>query len=619
MSITCCQLVKKGRYVAAEPWFEPGGTIALGNAKQHWASIGRLALVQGGAKGVGRVIEVLGSVDSIHAAMRGLLAEAGLLGPVPAPGRELGAPSKGVARQLDELPAQIPFPEQREDHRGDLVVTIDPPTAKDHDDAIGLEPAEPGADHAWTLAVHIADVSAYVPVGSPIDLEAMQRAMSAYVPGAVAPMLPHELSSDLCSLRPGVDRGCVSVFADLDEDGAVVRTRFARTLIRSARRLSYDEVDAMLDGTRSVDPVIDDLLRRLDQVTGLLRGQRMARGALDMALPDVEFRLGDEHPEDAQLAPESPSHRLVEECMLIANDAVGLRLAQSSSPGIWRIHDHPDPQSIVALFTTFEHLGVPTPPLPEAFGGREAAALAAEAARRAHRYAETAHRGRVTFPPRVLRALQQADYRSRPGPHSGLATQNYAHFTSPIRRYPDLVNHRSLLRLLGLYEGEPAADDLHWIAEHVSVTERELVQLERRADKITLAYLLHRWMHGQLETKLAEAGDGRWHGEVNGLVGGGMFVRFGRVFEGFVPARTLSPEERYELDELGLAMVGARSGHRYRLGDAIEVYVDRIDRATGKVDLRRLPPQGGDEPRRRIASGGSAAGGRRGRGRGRGR
>jgi ribonuclease R len=610
VSITCCQLVKRGRYVGAEPWFEPGNTIALGNAKQHWADIGKLALVQGGAKGAGRVIEVLGSIDSIHAAMRGLLAEEGLLGPVPPPNHPLGTPSKGIARQLEELPAEIPHLDQREDRRSDLVVTIDPPTAKDHDDAIGIEPAEPGADHAWTLAVHIADVAAYVPVGSPIDLEAMDRAMSAYVPGAVAPMLPHELSSDLCSLRPGVDRGCVSVFADLSAEGEIVRTRFARTLIRSARRLSYDEVDAMLDGTRAIDPVIDELLRRLDQVTALLRGRRMARGALDMGLPDVEFHLGDTHPEDARLAPESPSHRLVEECMLVANDAVGLRLAQSNSPGIWRVHDHPDPQAILALFRTFEQLGVPTPPAPDSFGGKEAAELAAEAAKRAQRYAETSRRGRVTFAPRVLRALQRADYRSRTGPHSGLATEHYAHFTSPIRRYPDLVNHRSLLRLLGLYEGEPASDDLHWIAGHVSDVERELQALERRADKITLAYLLHRWMHGHLaEGLLAEAGQGRWHGEVNGLVGGGMFVRFGRVFEGFVPARTLSPEERYELDEFGLSFVGSRSGHRFRLGDPIEVYVERIDRSTGKVDLRRLLPER-EEPRRRRSGGGRGRGAR---------
>jgi ribonuclease R len=293
--------------------------------------------------------------------------------------------------------------------------------------------------------------------------------------------------------------------------------------------------------------------------------------------------------------------------MLLANDAVGMRLAQSNSPGIWRVHDHPDPQAIASLFRTFEQLGVPTPPLPESFGGREAAQLASDAAKRAQRYAETARRGRVTFAPRVLRALQQAEYRARTGPHSGLATEHYAHFTSPIRRYPDLANHRSLLTLLGLYDGVPATDELTAIAQHVSTTERELQKLERRADKIVLAYLLHRWQHGLHEGELAEAGQGRWHGEVNGLIASGMFVRFGRVFEGFVPVRTISTDERYELDELGLAMVGTRSGHRFRLGDPIDVFVDRIDRSTGKVDLRWMSPKA--DPRQRGRSGGSGGGG----------
>lgn len=280
--------------------------------------------------------------------------------------------------------------------------------------------------------------------------------------------------------------------------------------------------------------------------------------------------------------------------MLVANDAVGQRLAKAGVPGIWRVHDHPDPAAIEALFRTFEQLGVPTPPLPESFGGAEAAALAADAAKRAQRYAETARRGRVTFAPRVLRALQQAEYRARSGPHSGLATHGYAHFTSPIRRYPDLVNHRSLLQLIGLSDAAPAVDDLADVARHVSTVERELQQLERRADKVTLAYLLHRRLH--VEHELGDDGGGRFRGEVNGLIGAGMFVRFGDVFEGFVPARTISPDERYQLDDLGLAMVGTRSGHRFRLGDPIDVYVDRVDRASGKVDLRLVPP---DRERRR--------------------
>jgi ribonuclease R len=602
MTLVCCKIVRKGKFVAAEPWFEHGHPLSLGNGKTHGDAVGKLAIVDASlVKNTGRIVEVLGSVDSVHAAMRGLLAEAGRLGR-PGGGRgahatgseRLGAPSRAVREQLEELPGEIPFLAEREDHRGDLVVTIDPPTAKDHDDAIGLEAAPAGSVHAWTLAVHIADVSAYVPAGSPIDVEAMERAMSTYVPGTVAPMLPFELSSDLCSLRPGVDRGCVSAFLDLADDGEVVRTRFARTVIRSARRLSYDQVDRVLLGREAIDPVIDTLLANFAEVTAKLRARRMARGALDMALPEVELTLGEMHVEEARLSSESRSHQLVEECMLLANDAVGLALANADAPGIWRIHEHPDPEAIAALVESFDKLGIPTPPIPEHLSGRGAAAVIADIVRSAVRYSETSRRGRLSFAPRVLRAVQRAMYRATPGPHSGLATENYAHFTSPIRRYPDLVVHRSLLALIGAGDDEPAVWSLGQVAEHVTTVEGELQKLERTADKIAAAYLLHRRMHAG--EALGDEGDGIWTGEIVGMVGGGMFVRFGDIFDGFVPARSLSPEERYDLDEDGLAMVGGRSGHRFRIGDAIKVYVDKVERSSGRIDLRR---EGSIEPERR--------------------
>lgn len=597
MGLICCQIVRKGRFVSAQPWFEHGHPISLGNAKSHPDAVGKLAIVDANHQNVGRIVEVLGSIDSVHAAMRGLLAEAGRLGKAPAPGRELGAPSRDVRDQLATLEQGVPGVDEREDCRGDLVVTIDPPTAKDHDDAIGLQRAPEGSDHAWTLAVHIADVSAYVPAGSAIDVEALQRAMSAYVPGTVAPMLPFELSSDLCSLRPGVDRGCVSAFIDLAADGEVLRARFARTVIRSARRLTYDQVDLVLLGEANVDPVVDALLADLGEVTGHLRARRMQRGALDMALPEVELQLGEIHVEEARLSAESRSHQLVEECMLLANDAVGMALAKAGAPGIWRIHDHPDPDAITKLFETFEKLGIPTPPLPaDGFGGSAAARLAADAVKGAVRYAQSSGRGLLSFAPRVLRAVQRASYRATPGPHSGLATENYAHFTSPIRRYPDLVVHRSLLALIGVADpkDELAVWSLSQVAEHVTTVESELQKLERQADKVAAAYLLHRRMHSG--EPMGDDGTGVWKGEVVGLVGGGMFVRFGAVYDGFVPARTLG-DERYDLDEDGLAMVGGRSGHAFRIGDPIEVYVDKVERSSGRIDLRRVGSPAGSEQR----------------------
>ncbi|MCW2973150.1 MAG: ribonuclease [Thermoleophilia bacterium] len=602
MPLTCCQIVRKGRFVSALPWFENGASISLGDAKAHHGSVGKLALVQH-TREFGRVTEVLGPIDSITAVMRGLLAEQGLLGDVPAPGEPIGTPTKAVQAQLDDLPREIPHLDTRLDCRGDLVVTIDPPTAKDHDDAIGLTRAAAGASHAWTVAVHIADVSAYVPTGSPIDEAAREKAMSAYVPGTVAPMLPFELSSDLCSLRPGVDRGCVSVFADLDAAGEVVDLRFARTVIRSARRLSYDEVDRVLAKRASIDPLIDGLLADIDAVTQLLADRRAKRGALVMSLPETVIELEGDRVTGAHLDFGSDSHRLVEECMLLANDAVGAYLAREEAPGMWRIHEHPEATAIEGLFRTFEELGVPMPPMPDlaTMTGTEAAAIASKAAVAARRYAETSGRGRISFAPRVLRALQKADYRATSGPHSGLATEDYGHFTSPIRRYPDLVNHRSLLELLGLETGEPATENLKLVAQSVSETERELQKLERTANNIALAYLLHqRLFAGEL---LGDDGAGMFHGEVVGLIGAGMFVRFGDVFDGFVPARTLATNERYELDEAGLALVGQRSKHRYRLGDPLEVYVDNIDRARGRVELRRAGTSAGAHRREGASAG----------------
>ncbi|MCW2949283.1 MAG: ribonuclease, partial [Thermoleophilia bacterium] len=319
--------------------------------------------------------------------------------------------------------------------------------------------------------------------------------------------------------------------------------------------------------------------------------------ALVMSLPETVVELDGERVTGAHLDTGSESHRLVEECMLLANDAVGAKLAEASAPGLWRVHEHPEPSAIDALYRTFDELGVPMPAMadPASMSGREAATTATRAAEAARRYAETSGRGRLSFAPRVLRALQKAEYRPTHGPHSGLATEKYGHFTSPIRRYPDLVNHRSLLALLGLETGEPATEQLAVVARHVSETERELQKLERTADNIALSYLLHQRMFaGELS---GDDGAGLFHGEIVGLIGAGMFVRFADVFDGFVPVRTLATNERYELDDSGLALVGQRSQHRYRLGDPVEVYVDNIDRARGRVELRRAGTAAGGHRR----------------------
>jgi ribonuclease R len=576
----CCQLLRKGRFLVAEPFFEPGDPITVANGKKYMGDAGQLALLAVGGSGkVGHLIELLGDVHDLRAVMRGLLAERGAFGETPAPGRTLEEPSQDVVNQLASFDDEVPYVDEREDLRHQLCVTIDPPDAKDHDDALGLEELEDGSVALW---VHIADVSAYVPAGSPLDEHAYERGCSVYVPGIVAPMLPHQLSSDLCSLRPGVDRGCLSVRLQLDEDAEVTQVRFARTLIRSARRLTYPQVDELFEEGTSIDSTIDAMLRRLDAITSYLRGSRMKRGALDVNSMDTNVTLDEMgRPMHADVEPETKSHRLVEECMLLANNAVGERLEQSQREAIHRLHPEPDPESIDALLTKLDRLEVPTPPAPKEMTPRQAAETAAQTARAVTRYTEQSGRGRNAFPSLILRSLQQAFYSAQAGRHSGLATERYVHFTSPIRRYPDLVNHRSLLQLIGATVGDVAAHPVAEAAAQASERERLAIKIERTGDKIALSHLVF-----DLYCDDAHA---VYDGEVVGMINAGIFVRFADTFEGFVPARTLGSGERHEMAEDGLSMRGTASGERIRLGDTIRVRIDKVDRASGKVDLRRIP------------------------------
>jgi ribonuclease R len=262
--------------------------------------------------------------------------------------------------------------------------------------------------------------------------------------------------------------------------------------------------------------------------------------------------------------------------MILANEFVGAFLASRNREALYRVHERPDPQAVEQLVAKLGDLGVPTSPVPERLSPQEAAVLAGEASKLVSTYAAQAGRGREAFPALVLRALKQARYDPRNLGHAGLASVAYCHFTSPIRRYPDLVVHRALLRELGASD-DPLPADLHHLAEHTSEREREASRIEYQADEICLAWLLER--------RLFELGwDATWEGEVIGLIGSGVFVRFGAVFEGFLPARRLHGEF-YELNTLGTALVGRTTGRRYRLGDPIEVRVETISRSEGKVDL----------------------------------
>jgi ribonuclease R len=516
-------------------------------------------------RGRARLERLLGRADSIEAVLEGLLVEK-------------GARVAFEPRYASQSPPTL---EGRVDLRDQLTFTIDPETAKDFDDAIAVRPDGDGL-RAW---VHIADVSYFVPAGSPLDHGAADRALSTYVPGLVAPMLPHELADDLCSLRPHQDRLCVTVEVPFQGRELVQgEPVFYRSAIRSRERFTYGRVEEILTGRASTEPELTAALGHAERLAQFLRDRRFARGALRVQSLELAFEFdGEGGVADARREGEPHAHMLVEELMILANECVAELLSSRQRPALYRVHEPPEPQSVELLLSRLAELEIPTPPSPEAetMTPREAARVAAAASELVAEYTARSNRGEEAFRTLVLRSLKQARYDPRNLGHSGLASGAYCHFTSPIRRYPDLVVHRALLDELGVGESE-VAGDLGELAEHCSVREREAAEIEYLADELCLAWLL--------EARLFELGwEHRFEGEIIGVIPGGLFARFGEVFEGFLPARRLT-DDYYELDELATALVGRRRSLRFRLGDPIDVQVADIRRSEGKVELA---PAGG--------------------------
>jgi ribonuclease R len=470
---------------------------------------------------------------------------------------------KGARTGFEPYDPPEPTTEGRTDLRELATFTIDPDTAKDFDDAISVVREGDGI-RAW---VHIADVAHFIPAGSPLDRGAAERSFSTYVPGLVAPMLPPELSDDLCSLRPQVDRLCVTV--EFAPGGAPT---FYRSVIRSNARLTYGQAQR-----RDVPAEVARELELAASYSEELRRRRFARGALRVESPEIAFEFdGQGGVARAWREGEPESHALVEELMIIANEAVAGLLAGRRREALYRVHERPDPQAIGLLLAKLADLDVPTPPAPERLSPGDAARVAAEVSERVTEYVAQTGRGREAFPALVLRSLKQARYDPRNLGHSGLASPAYCHFTSPIRRYPDLVVHRALLQELGAAD-EPLPEDLAALADHTSGREREAAVIEYLADDICLAWLL--------DAQLFERGWNEvWPGEITGVIPSGLFVRFGEVFEGYLPARRLHGDY-FELNTLGTALAGRRGGGVFRLGDPIEVVVEEIRRWEGKVEL----------------------------------
>ena len=540
------ELARRGKLLVGEPYFTPGMPIVVDRKGAGDAGPGDLAVVSG-RRGHARVERVLGSAKRIETVLEALLVDTGA--------RQSFEPHEPPERSL----------EGRVDLRDEISFTIDPETAKDFDDALTLRD-----DRAY---VHIADVSYFVQAGTALDRGAAGRAFSTYVPGRVAPMLPQDLSEDLCSLRPHEDRLCVTVEMPLDGG----QPSFYRSVIRSRERFTYGRAEAILAGRERADADLTEALKRAEVVSTDLRERRFARGALRVESPEIEFEFDSNGGvARAWRAQEAHSHMLVEELMILANERVAALLAGRRREALFRVHERPDPQAVQLLLAKLADLRVPTPPAPDDLSPVEAAAIAAEASELVTEYTEKSGRGRVAFPSLVLRSLKQARYDPRNLGHSGLASSAYCHFTSPIRRYPDLVVHRALLRELGVSD-DAAPDDLEELAEHTSARERAAADVEYRADDICLAWLL--------DSQLYERGwEEPFEGEITGVIGSGLFAGFGEVFEGFLPARRLAGDY-FELNGLGTALVGRRGGGTFRLGDPIDVRVESIDKPAGKVEL----------------------------------
>ncbi len=598
-------LARRGKIYEASSAFGEEKSVYVGRKALNGAQTGDLVLLRRAGRGSGQVTRVLGKSSSLESVMEAVLAWLG----VP---RRFSPAALGQAEDAARLAGVED--KGRRDLSGLEAITIDPDQAKDFDDAISL--VEGPEEDEVTLFVHIADVSYFVVAGTALDREAARKGVSVYLPVAVEPLLPEVLSNDVCSLRPGAGRKCVTAElvyrlengpGEAGPEAAPVlkNASFYRSLIRSRARLTYNMVDDFFGEAGGGSPAVKgifawsaprqeaggdgsaipdgarELLSRCRSLAGLLRQARHKRGALAISTFEPEFRLSDSGEIiGARPRPQSESHALVEEFMIAANEAVARFLERRRSDCIYRVHEEPDAAAVDALFDTLADLGVPTPPFSLKAGTPDKAAAAIRKLLGSLPQAlSRKQQGRSAFGELVLRSLKQARYLEDNLGHFGLAAPAYLHFTSPIRRYPDLVVHRALLKELRLEKYSCSRLKLTEIAEKCSQAERRAAAAEHLGDDIALARLLDKYL-------FEEGWDARFDGEITGVISSGVFVRFGNIYEGHLPARSL-PGDYFALSDKGGSLVGRRRGRAWRLGDRIGVRVVRIDGLRGKIELEK--------------------------------
>jgi ribonuclease R len=559
-------VVYLNRGEAVEPIFGPGPTRALDSRGSRGKSYREgdlvfLAPADRDRSGRARVEHKIGRIDKAKDVLEALMLDRGLT-------RGFSAQVEDEAQRVSETISA----EGRVDLRDLVTFTVDPKTARDFDDAISAEEIEGGKQRIW---VHIADVSAFVRPGSALDDEAIRRSTSVYVPGSVEPMLPHSLSSGACSLVPGKDRLAVTV--RMDFDGAkCVEAEVMRSIINSDQRLDYDEVDRIFLGEIAAR---EPWAAPLDIARGVSARILEARGknhAITIDRPEPEFEFDRQgNASGWRQSEQTESHKLIEMLMVAANSEVAKKLVEAKIPALHRVHERPSPESVDLLLDRLETLDIPTPVSPDQSNPAECVRIVAEASVMVDHWTRTEQRGRLGITTLVLRALQQARYDREPLGHSGLGLEHYCHFTSPIRRYPDIVCHRAILSTLGL-EDPPAPGEIGQLGEWTSAKEREAMVIERDADDIVSCFLLER--------ELKKVGsDMVFDGEIVGVIGAGMFIDFGGGFEGFLPVRRMR-NGWWDLNPEGTMLI-ADNGKRLRLGDKVKVEVARVETARGRCDL----------------------------------
>ena len=537
--------------------------VARGNTSDaESGELVRFELARGGRAGVqtARITERLGNPQAQQ--MTSLIAV-----------HAHGIPDTFSDAVLAEAAAKEPELGRREDLRHLPLITIDPSDARDHDDAVWAE-ADPDPKNrgGWVAIVAIADVSAYVRPGKALDKEARKRGNSVYFADRVVPMLPERISNDLCSLKEDVPRACLAVRMVFDKDGRKLKHRFFRGLMRSAASLSYEQAQGAIDGRLDevTEPLLETVLRPLWGAYASLTLARTDRAPLDLDLPERKILLDDKGEVRAVVSPPRlDAHRLIEEFMIAANVAAAETLEAKRSPLIYRLHDSPSKEKLASLGEFLATIGFK---LPKSGTLKPAHFNRILADTRSTPVAELV--GEV-----VLRSQAQAEYGAVNFGHFGLNLRRYAHFTSPIRRYADLIVHRALVRALGLGpEGltDTEMGELDQIAQAISDTERRAMAAEREtADRLIAAYL-------------ADRIGARFHARVSGLVRSGLFVRLMETgADGFVPASSIGHEYFYH-DEVRQALVGEDSGLGYRLGDTVEVRLVEAIPSAGALRFEML-------------------------------